>query len=38
MKLASSIIDKILTEHGKLVSLKFINEEELDKRETQKNF
>jgi predicted nucleotidyltransferase len=30
MKLASSIADKILTEHGKLVTLKFINEKELE--------
>jgi predicted nucleotidyltransferase len=34
MKLASSTADKILSEHGKLVSLKFINERELDKRKT----
>jgi len=30
MELASSIADKILTEHGKLVSLKFIEEKEFE--------
>jgi len=30
MKLASSIADKILAEYGKLVSLKFMDEEDLD--------
>jgi len=29
VKLASSIADKILVEHGKLVTLKFINEGDL---------
>jgi len=29
--LASSIADKILTKHGKLVSLKFIDEKDLEK-------
>jgi predicted nucleotidyltransferase len=32
MKLSSSIADKILAEYGKLVSLKFIDEEDFDKR------
>ena len=31
MKLSSSIADKILAEYGKLVSLKFIDEEDFDK-------
>ncbi|MGQ9624993.1 MAG: hypothetical protein ACUVT9_06445, partial [Candidatus Bathycorpusculaceae bacterium] len=31
MNLASSIADKILAEQGKLVTLKFITEEELEK-------
>lgn len=31
MKLSSSIADKILVEYGKLVSLKFISEEDFDK-------
>jgi predicted nucleotidyltransferase len=31
-KLASSIADRILIENGKLVSLKFIEEKELEKR------
>jgi predicted nucleotidyltransferase len=30
MELASSIADKILSEHGKLVTLKFINEKDLE--------
>lgn len=30
MKLASSIADRILAEYGKLVSLKFMDEEEFD--------
>jgi len=30
MKLASSIADKILAEHGKLVTLKFINEKDFE--------
>jgi predicted nucleotidyltransferase len=30
MELASSIADKILTEHGKLVTLKFINEKDFE--------
>jgi predicted nucleotidyltransferase len=32
IELAQSIADKILAEHGKLVSIKFINEEELEKK------
>ena len=32
MKLASSIADRILVEYGKLVSLKFVDEEDIDKR------
>ncbi len=33
-KLSSSIADKILAEYGKLVSLKFISEEDLVKKKT----
>ncbi|MGB9740264.1 MAG: nucleotidyltransferase domain-containing protein [Candidatus Bathyarchaeia archaeon] len=34
MELASSIADKILANYGKLVSLKFISQEDLVKRKT----
>jgi predicted nucleotidyltransferase len=34
MELAQSIADKILIEHGKLVSIKFIDEEELKRRKS----
>ncbi|MDI6690262.1 MAG: nucleotidyltransferase domain-containing protein [Candidatus Bathyarchaeota archaeon] len=34
MKLSSSIADKILVEYGKLVSLKFIGEEDFDKEDS----
>jgi|YelNatPaOPRAMG01_1025707.scaffolds.fasta_scaffold12381_9 predicted nucleotidyltransferase len=34
IELAQSIADKILAEHGKLVSIKFINEEELEKKKS----
>jgi predicted nucleotidyltransferase len=34
MKLSSSIADKILAEYGKLVSLKFISEEDIVKKKT----
>ena len=34
IELAQFIADKILAEHGKLVSIKFINEEELEKRKS----
>lgn len=34
MELASSIADKILAEQGKLVTIKFINEKELEKGES----
>jgi|GEM_PF-1494456 predicted nucleotidyltransferase len=34
MELATSIADKILMEYGKLVSIKFISEEDFNKRKT----
>ncbi|MEM2970978.1 MAG: nucleotidyltransferase domain-containing protein [Candidatus Bathyarchaeia archaeon] len=34
MSLASSIADKVLVEYGKVVSLKFVDEEEFDKGES----
>ena len=34
VELAQSIADKILIEYGKLVSIKFINEKELEKRKS----
>jgi len=34
IELAQSIADKILVEYGKLVSIKFINEEELRKKKS----
>jgi len=34
IELAQSIADKILVEHGKLVTIKFINEEELRKKKS----
>jgi predicted nucleotidyltransferase len=35
MKLSSSIADNILAEYGKLVSLKFIDKKDLDRRDSQ---